>query len=166
MGKPRLVILRGKPTSGKSTAYANLKKGKEMRGWLFVDHCFLKQNLGRELGKKSLFAILKVILPSKENIIIEEMSRETIMKYVGKYIKKYNYNIIVFQFEVSKEIAYKRDIQRAKEKWHPYMGKKKIDEMHKIHEERFDKSAILINTDKLGKRKVVEFILKRLGIRK
>ena len=160
--KPRLVILRGKPTSGKSTAYMNLRKRKEMKNWLFVDHCVLKDSLGKDFGKKALFSILKIVMPSRQNIIIEEMSRESIMKSLGKYVKKYNYQIIVFQFEVSKRVAYKRDVQRAKEKWHPYMGKKKIDELHKMHEEKFDKSAILVDTDKLNKGKVIELILKKL----
>ncbi len=46
------------------------------------------------------------------------------------------------------------------------MGKRKIDELHQMHEERFDKSAILINTNKLGKKKVVEFILNKLKLKK
>ncbi len=166
MTKPKLVILRGKPTSGKSTAYANLRKRKEMKDWFFIDHAVLKRDLGKELGKKALFAVLRIIMPFKKNVIIEEMSKETVMKHIDNYIKKHNYRIIVFQFEVNRKIAYKRDVKRAKEKWHPYMGKKKIDKMHKMHEERFDKSAILIDTNKLGKRKVVEFILKKLGLKK
>lgn len=166
MIKPNLVILRGKPTSGKSTAYANLRKRKEMKEWLFVDHCALKDSLGKEFGKKALFSILKIIMPHKRDIIIEEMSKETLMKNISNYIGKYGYKIIVFQFEVSREMAYRRDVKRAKEKWHPFMGKRKINELHKIHEERFDKSAVLVDTNKLGKRKVVELILNKLNLKK
>ena len=160
--KPKLVILRGKPTSGKSTAYASLRKRKEMKDWLFVDHCVLKNDLGKEFGKKALFAILRVVMPSKKNIIIEEMSREAVERFVGSYIKKHGYKIIVFQFEVSRKTAYKRDVERAKAKWHPHMGKKLVDEMHDIHKSRFDKKAIVIDTDKLGKKQVLDFICNKL----
>ncbi len=136
MKQPKLVILRGK-----STAYAMLKKRKVMKCWLFVDHANLKTNLGKDLGKKSLFAVLKVVMPSKKDIIIEEMSEETLRKYINQYIKKYNYKIVVFQFTVRTKTAYKRDVKRAEDKWHPFMGKKKIKEMHKMHDERFDKKA-------------------------
>ncbi|MBW2995769.1 hypothetical protein KY332_00555 [Candidatus Woesearchaeota archaeon] len=162
MKKPKLVILRGRPTSGKSTAYANLRKRKAMKEWLFVDHCALKKGLGKELGKKSLFAVLKTVMPTKKNIIIEEMSEETVRKYINSYVKKYNYRIIVFQFTVRTKTAYKRDVQRAKAKEHAFMGKKKIEEMHKMHDERFDKNAFLVDTNRLGKRKAVDFILERL----
>lgn len=160
--KPKLVILRGKPTSGKSTAWHNLRKRKEMKDWVFVDHCAMKTGLGKDLGKKSLFAVLKLVMPSKKDIIIEEMSEDTVRKYINHYIGKYDYKIITFQFEVSLKEAYKRDVQRSKERWHPFMGKKQIQEMHKMHEERLDQKAILIDCNKLGKRQVVEFILKEL----
>jgi len=74
MKKPRLVILRGKPTSGKSTAYANLRKSKFMKDWLFVDHCAFKTELGKDEGKKKLFSELRKVMLSEKNIIIEEMS--------------------------------------------------------------------------------------------
>ena len=59
----KIAILRVKSTAGKSTAYANLRKRKVMKDWLFVDHCALKNSLGKELGKKSLFAVLKAVMP-------------------------------------------------------------------------------------------------------
>ena len=162
MKKPRIIIFRGRPTSGKSTAYANLRKRKIMKDWLFVDHCALKNNLGRELGKKSLFAILKVVISSKKDIVVEETSEETLKKYVGSYIKKHGYKIIVFQFTVRTKTAYKRDVQRARAKWHPFMGKRQIDELHQMHDERFDKNAILVDTNKLGKKKVIDLILSKI----
>lgn len=160
--KPKLVILRGKPTAGKSTAYANLKKRKKMKDWLFVDHGNLKKYLGKELGKKALMAVLKIVMSSKKDIIIEEMSEKTLKKYIKYYIKKYDYKIITFQFEVGVTEAYKRNIQRAKDKWHSYILKKKLKGLHKMHEERFDPNAFLVDTNKLGKRKVVDFILEKL----
>jgi len=158
----KLVILRGKPTAGKSTAYANLRKRKEMKNWLFVDHGNLKKHLGKELGKKALFATLKSLMPTKKNIIIEEMSEKTLKKHINYYLRKYKYKIITFQFEVGVTEAYKRNIQRAKDNWHPYILKKKLKDLHKMHEERFDPNGFLVDTNKLGKRQVVEFIIKKL----
>ena len=165
MKKPKLVIIRGRPTSGKSTAWHNLKKRKEMKDWLFVDHANLKTTFGKELGKHSLFAILKTIMPSKKNIIIEEMSEKTLKKHIKYYLKKHKYKIITFQFFVSTKTAYKRDIQRAKEKWHPKMGKRWVEKMHKLHDERLDPKGILVDTNKLGKRKVVNFIIENLELK-
>ena len=42
------------------------------------------------------------------------------------------------------------------------MGKKLVDELHNLHEDRIDKTGIIINTDNLGKRKVIEFILNKV----
>jgi tRNA uridine 5-carbamoylmethylation protein Kti12 len=165
MKKPKLVILRGKPTSGKSTAWHNLKKKRQLENWLFVDHSNLKENLGKDLGKMSLFSVLKTVMPYQKNIIIEEMSKKTLLKNINYSIKKYNYQIITFQFEVSRIEAYKRDIQRSKDKWHAFMGKKLIDHFHDYHDERFDENAYLVDCNKLGKRAVVDFIIKKLKLK-
>jgi predicted kinase len=165
MKKPILVILRGKPAAGKSTAYANLRKKKAMKNWLFVDHCKLKEDLGKELGKESLFAVLKTVMPSKKNIIIEEMSEKTVMKHLGKEVKKHNYKIIVFQFEISLKKSRRRDYHRVIDKEHDRKFiLKNIEDLHKMHDERFDKKGFLIDADKLSKRQVVEFILSELRL--
>jgi len=162
MKKSKLVILRGRPTSGKTTAYASLKKKKEMKNWVFIDHIFLKKMLGKEFGKKGLFALLKIVMPTRKNIVIEEMSREAVGKYLNSFIKKYKYDIIVFQFTVKTDTAYKRDVQRSKEIKYRPMGKRKINALHEMHDERFDKNGILIDTNKLGKGQVVNLIIKNL----
>jgi predicted kinase len=169
MENPILVILIGKPTALKTTAFHNLEKDKRMKNFVFIDFSSIKnkfENLPDEerkkLGKQTLFKKLKEVMPSKRDILIEEMSKETINKYLEKEIKKYDYEIIVFQFEISLETAHKRNIKRAKEKWHPLMTKEQLEELHKMHEERFDKNAILINIEKLNKKQVVDFIIKKL----
>ena len=169
MKNSKLIILRGKPTAGKTTAFHNLEKDKRMKNITFVDFSEIKNKFSKlpdeerkRLGKETLFKILKELMPSKKDILIEEMSRETINKYLGTDIKKYHYKIIVFQFEISIETAYKRNVKRAKEKWHPLMAKTELEGLHKLHEERFDKKAILINTENLNKKEVVNFIINKL----
>jgi len=165
MKKPKLVILRGKPAAGKSTAYGTLRKKKAMKDWLFVDHCKLKEDLGKELGKKSLFAVLKAVIPSKKNIVIEEMSKKSIMESLKKEVKKYGYKIIVFQFEISLKKSKRRDIHRVLDKGHDRKFiLRNIEDLHKMHNERFDKNAILIDANKLSKKEVVEFILGKLKL--
>lgn len=173
MKKPKFVILRGKPTSGKLTAFRNLKKKKEMKNWIFIDHPRVKrmvENLKdhREVSKKLLFGMVKEAIKTKKNIIMEETSRSTLKKYTGNYINKYKYKVIIFQFTILKKSAYKRDVQRIKEKECIHvkeLGKDFIDYIHKYHDKNFDPKGILIDTNKLGKRQVVDLILEKLKLR-
>lgn len=163
MKKSKFVILTGKPGAGKSTAWQTLRDSGKMKDWAFVDHAGMKSSFGKELGKKSLIAVLKVVMPSKKNIIIEEMARYSIIRDVGKQIKKYNYEIIVFQFDISLELSKKRDMQRVKDRRH---GRKKllknIEELHKMHDKKYDKEAIRIDSHKLNKKQIINKIIKNL----
>ena len=92
---PKIVILRGRPASGKSTAFAKLKKRKEFDGWVLIDNCELKSwfnylEENKEIKKKALFALMKEVMKKKKNILLEEMSRKTIMKYIGNILLIYN----------------------------------------------------------------------------
>ena len=172
MKKSKLVILRGSPTSGKSTAFHGLKNKKEMRGWLFVDFCNIKEMMGETLcdddrkhyGQRFLFAILKEAMKSAKNIILEEMSEKSLRRSINHFIKKYNYEIVTFQFTVRTDVAHKRDVQRAKDKWHPFMGKELVNKLHKYHDKNIDPNGIVVDTNKLGKKVVVDFILEKLGL--
>jgi len=171
MKHPKLILLKGKPTAGKSTAWHSLREDKRMKDWVFIDVAKMKgqfNNLGDEtrkkLGKKLLFYTLKQVMPLKKNIIIEEMSEKTLRKYINPVIKKYSYKIITFYFDVSIEEAHERNVQRAKDKWHPYMAKKKLEEFHRYHVKELeeDVNPIMVDCNKLSKKKVVELIIKNL----
>ena len=103
-----------------------------------------------------------LFLSRPDNIIFDEMSREAINKNLKTQIRKYKYKIIVFQFTVKTDTAYKRDIKRAELLEHPKMGREKIDKLYKMHDDRFDKEAILVDTNKLNKKQVVDLIIKEL----
>jgi predicted ABC-type ATPase len=168
MKKPKLVILRGRPTSGKTTALASLRKRKELQDYLIIDFSALKGNFDnqgdkrKEYAKRSLFALLKEIMPDQKDILLDEMSRDTIMKYIGRHVKKYNYQIVVFQFYVDTETAYKRDVQRSKAGEHPYLGKKKVKEFHDMHDRDSDPEGITVDCNKLSRKGVVDFIVRNL----
>jgi len=66
MKRPRLVLLKEKPTAGKSTAWHNLREKKKMKDWVFIDSARMKGQFGhlddetrKKLGKKLLFYTLK-----------------------------------------------------------------------------------------------------------
>jgi tRNA uridine 5-carbamoylmethylation protein Kti12 len=158
----KIIVLRGRPTSGKTTALRTLIKRKELKNWIIIDHSKIKGEFGKEEGKKRLYELIKKSMLSRKNILTEETSRKTLNKYLRYYIKKYKYKITVFQFTVSTKTAYKRDIKRGREKWHPTMGKQWIDKMHKLHDERLDHQGIIVDTDKLNKNQTVNFIIKKL----
>ncbi len=167
--KPKIVVLRGRPASGKSTALENLRKKKEMKEWVILDFSGLKgnfDNLGaenrKEYSKIALFAILKDLMKTKRNIIFDEMSRDAIIKYVGKEIKKYGYNIVVFQFWVSTKKAKRRDKSRVSNPKHPHKKLLDIEGWHEYHDKNADPKGIFVDCDKLNKKEVVDFIVNRV----
>jgi len=177
MKQPKIVFLKGGSNTGKSTAFRNLKKLRKsgkMKGWIFIDSTEFKSWFSyledkREVQKTSLFALIKQLMKHKKNIILEEMSAKTTIKHVKNYIKKYNYQLITFEFIVKNiKTAYLRDIKRVKNKedrnQRKMLGENFILESHKIHQKKLDKNCIFVNTAKLGKRQVVEFILNKLKL--
>ena len=166
MKKPLLVLLKGKPTAGKSTAFRSLRYDARIKkDFIFVDHENLKSVMGKEEGKMALFDILRTIMKNRPNIMTEEMSGKTIMKYLGKEIKKYDYEIITFYFEIDIDKAHKRNKQRAKTGWHSLMEKQKLEEMHRYHieEHKDDINPIIVDCNKLNKKQVIELIAKKLA---
>lgn len=158
----RLIILRGKPTAGKSTAFANLRKNKKMKEIIFIDHPELKKAFGKDEAKKKLFAEIVDAMETGKDILTEEMSEETLMKNIGKEIKENSYKIVIFQFEISFETALMRNVERSKIGWHKLMTEQELKDLFKMHEEKFDKNAILVDCNKLNEKQVVEFIIKKL----
>jgi len=168
MKKSKIVILRGAPATGKTTALNNLRKHKEMNNWIIIDFNKLKrqfEHLGdkkrKAYGKQALFSILKILMAQKENIIFDEMSGEAIRKNFKYYIKKYNYNLIVFEFAAKVKIAIKREAHRRK-----IRGKKAqsnwIKQTHKERIKLLEKNSITIDTTNLNQKQIVNFILKNI----
>ena len=92
----KIVILRGRPTSGKSTAFANLKKKKVLKkNWILIDHPSVKKKLGKNGGKARLHELIKEAMLTGKNILTEETSRKTLNKFIGYYIRKHKYRKMV-----------------------------------------------------------------------
>ena len=121
--KPNIVILRGKNASGKTTAFNNLKKENKLKNWIFIDNSKIKERFSdledeerKKLSKESLIRSIKEVLPLKQNIMVEETSKEMLDRNFSKELKKYNYQIITFQFEVSLRNAILKDKKEQKKK--------------------------------------------------
>jgi len=169
MKKSKIVILRGAPATGKTTALHNLKKHKEMKNWIIIDFNRLKrqfEHLGDEkrkaYGKQALFSILKILMAKKENIIFDEMSGETIRKNFRHYIKKYDYKLIVFEFSSNVKIAIKREAHRRKIKGKKPRGERWVKQTHKERIKLLEKGSIPIDTTNLNQKQVINFILKNI----
>ena len=121
--KPNIVILRGTNASGKTTAFNNLKKENKLKNWIFIDNSKIKERFSdledeerKKLSKESLIRSIKEVLPLKQNIMVEETSKEMLDRNFSKELKKYNYQIITFQFEVSLRNAILKDKKEQKKK--------------------------------------------------
>ena len=176
MMQPKLVLLKGGATTGKSTAFRNLKELRKtkMKEWVFIDHPELKGFFHylkdkRELQKKALFSLMKQVMKTKKNIILEEMSAKTVRKYTKYFLKKYNYKIITFEFRLGDiKTAYKRNVQRIKNKDSHHkktLSEKFVLDNHEYHKKTFEEGSIIINTTKLSKKQVVNFILNKLELK-
>jgi len=169
MKKPKLVLLHGMIATGKTTALYNLRERKEMKDWIIIDFCELKKqfaHLGdekrKEYGKKALAAILKLLMKEKKNIVLDEMPEKSIRKYVGPQIRKYKYEVVPFQFTSKIELSIKREAERRIARGLKPHGEKWVRDFNEHHKKVFDKNAILIDTTKLNKKQVVDFIIKRV----
>jgi len=169
MSNQKFVILRGKVATGKTTALNNLRKSRSMRDWVIIDHGEIKHWFDcltdeekKPLRKEVLFNILKTVIKTKKNILMDEMSADTIKKKLGPSIRKFGYEIIVFQFTAHVNSSIKRESDRMKVQGLKPLGEKWVKKMHKWHEEREDPKGILVDCDKLDKKGVVRFILKEL----
>src|SRR3989344_5848613 len=174
MKRQKIIILRGKNASGKTSTFYSLRdysfKDKKMfKNWIFIDNNSIKRmfsNLNnpnwKDISKEILIYILEKVLPLKKDIMIEETSKEMLNKYLGNKLNKYNYKLITFQFEVSLEEAIARDKNRVKEKTHPGLGKVKIKKLRDINNNSLDKEGIIVDTDKLDKEQVVKFIIQKI----
>lgn len=165
----KLVLLKGKIATGKTTALHTLRKCKEMKNWVIIDFSALKHqfaHLGnekrREYGKKSLYAILKILMEEKLNILLDEMSEKTLKENINYYIKKYNYQIITFEFTAKFKTSVKRETQRRIKRGLKPRGEHWVKDAHEMLLERFDKKGIIVDCDKLNKKQVVEFIINKL----
>ena len=85
--------------------------------------------------------------------------------FISLIITKINYEFVVFQFEISLKTSKRRDIHRVVDKEHDRKFiLDNIEDLHKMHEARFDNEGILVDVNKLNKKQVVSLILDSLKL--
>ena len=164
MNKPTIVLIHGPMASGKSTVTNELDK--LLKNYHFVDRAYIKnvmlnkledRDLAKELSKKATFLIMKGLMKTKKNILLQEMRAPQIKRHFRKEIQKYSYRIKSFYLECCLETAQKRDLQRQKR----YVRPEVVAEMHKKHAYS-DKEDIIISTQTCSIKETVNKIVNEL----
>src|SRR4030042_6195612 len=108
MTNPKIVLIDGMPTSGKSTTSYNL--AKKLPGWIFIDIWRIKDifeplgystDLDKEEAKKlidiskdtTLNITKEIITRTQRNIILQEITKESLQEKLAEDLKKHNYEI-------------------------------------------------------------------------
>lgn len=177
MKKPKIILIDGMPTSGKSTTSYNL--ARKLPGWIFIDIWRIKdifEPLGYsiDLDKKEadeLMGISKeftiklareVIRKTQRNIILQETTTKYAKKKLGKDLRKYNYQIFIIQLKVPFEEAVKRNKKREKPDLNFFKIWTKERWDNKI-QRKIKKGDIVVDTFENNQNKVIEIILKAIG---
>ncbi len=165
----KIIIIRGKVTSGKTTTSYEL--AKVLPGWIFIDPWKIKEmfeplNLKdrkplKKASKKAMIEIMKVVIRDLEiNIIVQETSQKFIKKFLRNDLNKHNYKIYSFFLDVELDDAIKRDVQREK----PTMNINKEIKNKEEWKTRIlpEKGDFIINTSQNKINEVVDIILKQI----
>jgi cytidylate kinase len=177
MKKPKIVLIDGLPTTGKSTTSYNL--AKKLPGWIFIDIWRIKdifepigysidlekeeKNALADISKRVTIMIAKEVIKSTQrNIILQEATKDFVRKKLGKDLKKYHYEIYTVQLKVPLKQAIKRNIKREKptlnltKEWDEERWENKIKKKTK-------KGDIVIDTSEKNPEEVVKIILESIG---
>ena len=175
--KPKIVLIDGMPTSGKSTTSYNL--ARKLPGWIFIDIWRIKdifEPLGysTDLDKKEADELMgvskeftiklarEVIRKTQRNIILQETTTKYAKEKLGKDLRKYNYQIFTIQLKVPFEEAVKRNKKREKPDLNFFKIWTKERWDNKI-QRKIKKSDIVVDTFENNQEEVVKIILKAIG---
>ena len=162
---PKIIILRGKSTAGKTTLSHELSK--VLSDSIFIDIWKIKEmfeplklkdrTITNKASKKGVTAILKIILKQlPKNIILQETTQSNLKKHLRNYLA--DYQIYSFYLDVDLKTAIKRDIIRKKPT--TYIGKLyKTEKEWSKNQPQPEKNDIIIQTHKASKKKILDFIL-------
>jgi len=158
---PKIIAIHGPMAAGKSTITEKIRE--KLPDHAYVDRPFIKRGLkplgsklALKISKAASFDILRQIMKLGKNVIIQEVSDESLRRKLKHYLRKYNYTLSVFYIKCSLKEAKKRDKGRQK-KTRP----KLVEQVHKDFAEP-SKHEIVIDTEKLSVRQSVNLILKMI----
>lgn len=162
-----LIILRGAPSSGKSTIAKNLRDYEKKIAWLKVDNFkpFFAESTDLILDdvNNSAIVILNYLLDQKFSIVMEGVFQNPF--YIQKAVevaKQKNISFCVYELVCSLETLQKRDKTRPgiKEGCRKPLGDFVISNLSNIIEKNPFKEAIKLDTEKTSLDECIKLIKK------
>jgi len=167
----KLIILRGTPSSGKSTIAKKLRDFEQKIAWLKVDNFkdFFDEDASSALQYVNELAIatLKYLFDQGFSVIMEGVFQD--QKYITlatEVAKKKDIQYKVYELECSLKTLLKRDRNRAgvKEGYRKPLGNEVIIHLFNILKENSWEGAEKLNTEQLSLEECVEVVKKELGV--
>jgi predicted kinase len=150
----KVIILRGVPSSGKSTIAKSYRNYEEKIAWLKVDNFkdFFAEDASAALSfvNGAAVATFEYLLSEGLSVVIDGVFQDT--KAIDKAIeiaKKHNVPCKVFELEVSLETLIKRDTIRegVPEGLRKPLGEETITKIYEVYKNNPYSSAIKLNTE-------------------
>ena len=163
----KLIILRGAPSSGKSTIAKSLRNIKEKIAWLKVDNfkVFFADDASCALNyvHKSSIATLEYLLSQGFSVIMEGIFQDP--KYITlatQAAKRRNIPFKVFELECSLETLQKRDKSRIgiKEGCRKPLGSKVITHLYNVIIENPWNKVVKLNTESMTLEECINILKK------
>jgi len=169
----KLIILRGPPSSGKSTIAKNLRNLKKKIAWLKVDNFkpfFAKdvseENNSIDFVNQAALATLQHLLNQGFSVAVEGIFQNPEhITSAAEIAKKRNVRFKVYELECSLKTLQLRDRNRlgVKEGCRKPLGNKAIVHLYNVIKENPWSGAIKLDTEKLSLKECVEMLKKEIG---
>lgn len=162
-----LVILRGAPSSGKSTIAKKLRDYDKMIVWLKVDNFkpFFSDNTDAIIDDVNKTAVnsLGYLLDQGFSVVMEGIFQNP--KYIQEAVnlsKQKNIPVLVYQLECSLKTLQERDKLRegVKEDCRKMLGDEKIESLYQIVSNNPFSESTKLNTEKVSLDECVEIVRK------
>ena len=150
----RVIILRGAPSSGKSTIAKSYRNFEEKTVWLKVDNFkdFFAEDASAALSfvNGSAVATLEYLLKEGFSVVMEGIFQDTkAIDDAVKIAKKHNIPCKVFELEISLETLNSRDITRegVPEGLRKPLGEETITKIYQVLKNNPHSGAIKLDTE-------------------
>lgn len=163
--KQILIILRGTPSSGKSTIAKNLRDYKKKIAWLKVDNFkpFFAESTDSILDdvNKTALTVLNYLLDQQFSVVMEGVFQNpTYIQEAVNIAKQKNISVFAYELKCSVKILQERDKIRPgiKERCRKPLGDFIINNLNKIIENNPFKEAIKLDTEKASLDECIKII--------
>ena len=169
----KLIILRGAPSSGKSTIAKKLKNFKQRIAWLKVDNfkpffadSVSDENDAVDYVNQAAISTLQYLLSQGFSVVMEGIFQNP--EYISsatEVAKKKNIQFKVYELKCPLKILQYRDKNRpgVREGCRKPLGNETIANLYKVIEKRAWNGAEKLDTEKLSLEECVELLKKELN---